>query len=277
MEKTISYVSGGKLGDFIQQMSIIYERYLLDNKKVILYISDRGDTFRHGIKKAYEDLYPIVSRQFYIEEFKIHCSEPYDLDLSSWRKHIWVNGNTDGNYIQWIKNEYNIDWGKHQWLYNIPTDHYWENKIVLNTTKYRFPDMANLLKLLYKYKHGQIIFVGFDFLEHEFYKEQTDHSIRFYSPSSLLDFSIIINSCQSFIGSLSAPLSLALALHVPCEIGFSTKIENNFDCYKSFHNINKNINISILKEEITNLNGTQKKDYTKKKMPIRLQKYLRKK
>lgn len=52
----VSYLSGGKTGDFIQQLSVVYEKYLETNEPAVVYISERGDTFRFGVKRAYQDL-----------------------------------------------------------------------------------------------------------------------------------------------------------------------------------------------------------------------------
>ena len=45
---SVIYISGGLLGDFFHQLSIINENYIKTNKKGILYIADIGDTFRSG-------------------------------------------------------------------------------------------------------------------------------------------------------------------------------------------------------------------------------------
>lgn len=231
---TTIYVSGGRLGDFIQQLSIVYERFLLDRKPAIIYISNRGDTFQKGLEKAYNDLMPILSKQPYIKEFKIHNEEPYDIDLSSWRKHLQTD-----HYLIWMKKEYHIDWGKHKWLFNIPTNPIWKKYIVINTTHRRFPDMINWTILIRRWRPENMVFIGFDqedylhFVKHVF-------KIRFHRLHSLLELCTILNSCKLFIGSLSSPLSFAMGMHVPTKIGFFGKKENHMD-YRVFHTIGNNI------------------------------------
>lgn len=286
---TVSYVSGGKLGDFIQQMSIIYEKFLMDGRPAILYISERGDSFRHGIQQAYLDLEPIVSAQDYIKEFKIHEGEPYDIDLSIWRKYI--SETPLETYVAWIKKEYSVDWGKHKWLYHIPTDPQWNDKIIINTTQYRFPDMKKWFDGLRSYSKEKLVFVGFNVADFHDFIQRTRFKICFHNCSSLWDLTIILNSCQLFKGSLSSPLSIALGLHIPCDIGFFGSENNHFD-YQVFYNIGKNIpgqikyhpyaslkipqspSIMVQKQQTTTVSN--KKNITNRTMPPRLQKYLKK-
>lgn len=223
-----TYLSGGKLGDFIQQLSVVYEKYLLDQKPVILYIGERGDTFRHGVLRAYQDLLPIVSQQPYIQEFKVYHDEPYEIDLTTWRNHIDNN-----NYVESMKKTYQIEWGRHPWLFNIPKDPKWKDMIVINTTHYRFPDEIDWLSAFQK---PNVIFAGFDANEHQYFVEHTKHNPVFYQVSSLWELCVILNSCGLFIGSLSAPLSVAFGLHTPLQIGLFGKKENHPD-YRAFYNI----------------------------------------
>ena len=56
MSTPIIYISGGLLGDFIHQLSVINEKYLETGRKGVLYISTSvGDGFRFGIGRAYSD------------------------------------------------------------------------------------------------------------------------------------------------------------------------------------------------------------------------------
>ena len=107
MSQPIKYLGGGMLGDFIQQLSIVYEKFLETNTPCILYIADHGDNFKFSVQTTFEDLLPIVSRQSYILEFKIHNDEPFDVDLSAWRESIY-----DKSYIDCMKHHYGIDWGR---------------------------------------------------------------------------------------------------------------------------------------------------------------------
>lgn len=234
-----TYLSGGKTGDFIQQLSVVYEKFLVDKEPAVLYIGERGDSFRYGVITAYHDLKPILSLQPYIKEFKIYQGEPYDMDLTQWRRRI-----DHESYISSMKQEYGIDWGKNKWLHNIPIDPRWSGYIVVNTTHYRFPDEINWQS----FSAPQVLFVGFEKNEHDHFIRATNFSVDFYRPSSLFEFCVVIASCRLFIGSLSAPLSLAFGLHAPLEIGFFGR-KNNHPDYRAFHNMKQYIDDTIKKNE----------------------------
>ena len=67
----ITYVSGGLLGDFINQLSIIQETYQKTGRKGFLFVSDRGDKFRFGLQKVYDDTKEFVKAQEYIYEYRL--------------------------------------------------------------------------------------------------------------------------------------------------------------------------------------------------------------
>ena len=89
--KPIVYISGGLLGDFVHQLSIINENFLRTGRKGILYIANIGDTFRFGVSRAYADTFPIVSKQIYIKTYAVHNNERYDVNLSNWRQSELLN------------------------------------------------------------------------------------------------------------------------------------------------------------------------------------------
>jgi hypothetical protein len=227
MSDTTAYLSGGRLGDFLQQLSVVYERFLVDQKPARVYICERGDTFQHGLQRAYEDLSPILSRQPYIQEFKVHEGEPYDVDLTSWRGYIGAH-----DFLTSMKNAYQVDWAKHPWLLHIPKDPQWQDRVVINTTHYRFPDEIPWKQVFQK--KNNVVFVGFDEKEHRHFIQRTHHQPPFHRPSSLWELCVILNSCRHMVGSLSAPLSMAIGLRTPLTIGFFGRKTNHLD-YILFH------------------------------------------
>lgn len=230
---SIVYISGGLLGDFFHQLSIINEIYIKTNKKGVLYISNIGDTFRGGLEKTYNDLYEIIILQDYIEDFKIYNNEKYDINLSIWRNHF---NSRDKNLYNIIKNVYNIDWGKHKWLYNIPKIKEWENKTIINTTQYRFPD-ESFFEPLKNLDLSNFVYVSIFKSEYEYFVNKTNMKINYYSPKSLMELCIILNSCEQVCGSLSAPLSIATSLHKQCVYGIDDSIHGIY----FFKNLNNNV------------------------------------
>lgn len=211
---SITYLSGGLLGDFIHQLSVINENYIKTNKKGILYISNVGDTFRNGIEKTYNDLYEIVTSQEYIESFTIYNNEKYDVNLTEWRNDVWTTDNLSSSF----KKNYNIEWGKHKWLNNIPKLNEWTDKIIINTVNYRFPP-EEFFEPLKQIDLTNYVFISIYKEEYEFFTQKTNLNVEYYCPNSLLELSIILNSCQKVIGSLSAVLSIASGLHINCVYG----------------------------------------------------------
>jgi len=85
--KPIRYISGGLLGDFIHQLSVVKEIYDKTGRKGILYISNTArpnEPFTFGLEKVYKDTYPFISVQFYIDSYHIHQNQEYDINLSSY-------------------------------------------------------------------------------------------------------------------------------------------------------------------------------------------------
>ena len=228
---SIIYISGGLLGDFFHQLSIINEIYIKTNKKGILYIANIGDTFTNGLEKTYSDLQEIIFLQEYIEDFKIYNNENYDINLSVWRN-MFANNTRICNVIKTI---YDVDWGIHKWINNIPISKEWENKIIINTTHYRFPDKS-LFEPLKNIDLTNYVYVSIFKKEYDNFINNTNIIINYYSPNSLMELCIILNSCKKFIGSLSAPLSIATSLHKNCVYGkypgldFFKDIDINIPC-----------------------------------------------
>ena len=77
----ISYLSGGLLGDFIFQLSVINENYIDSGKKGILYLSNKGEAFRNNIEDTFKDIYNIIKNQEYILDFKIFNNESTPTDV----------------------------------------------------------------------------------------------------------------------------------------------------------------------------------------------------
>jgi hypothetical protein len=65
------YIASGKLGDFILQLSIINEKYISSGRKGILYINDIMEPFQYSVDKTYKDIYSLIIKQNYIQQFKI--------------------------------------------------------------------------------------------------------------------------------------------------------------------------------------------------------------
>ena len=126
-EEYIIYISGGYLGDFFHQLSIINELWIKTGKKGILYISELHQNFRKSIEETFTETYDIVTIQNYIHEYKIYNGEYYDINLSQWRNNL----HTNTTLIDAFQINYNISFGKNKWLNHIYFDKIWQEKIVI--------------------------------------------------------------------------------------------------------------------------------------------------
>lgn len=218
MNNTISYVSSGQLGDFIHQLSVINEIYIKSGRKGILYISEQDSPFRFGIKKAYDDTYDIITSQDYIKEYKIYHGEHIDINLSYWRNFPNIHQNT--NWYEIFKQFYNVEWGTHPWL-KFTKNEKWKDKVLINTTITR--NIYNIdFKDIYE-KHGlSLLFITNNINDYFHFKKYYNIDIECEIINSLPETCIAIASCKMFIGSLSAYLTIAHAVHdVPHIIGLS--------------------------------------------------------
>jgi hypothetical protein len=240
---TIQYVNGGMFGDFIQSLSVINEKFYETGRKGVLYISEGfgGDKFRNGLENTYNDTYKIIKKQRYIKDYQIHNNQSFHINLNFWRFDHSLY------YYSWYhkyKICFNVEWGKHKWLNNIEIDEKWKNTIVINTVNYRFPPLLNFKKLeSEEFKNiSKIVFVSSNYSEYQFFLEKTGLKCEFYQFKNFDNLCEIINSCQLFIGSLSAPLTIAHALHKDRVCGL---MNNNGDVINKLNHIWSNIRYEI--------------------------------
>ena len=207
----ITYVSGGLLGDFINQLSVVKEIYEKTGRKGFLFVSDRGDKFRFGLEKVYNDTKAFVKAQDYIYEYKIHKGEVYDVDLSQWRNsHLLYRGSLAAIF----ENTYKVSWGKHKWLsWNI--DPFLSDKILVSYSTRRENRQINYPDFFKQFPAEKLLFITMDMSEYIFFCELSGTSLPVKVCETLESFLTAINSCELFIGNLSAPLHFAFACHKP--------------------------------------------------------------
>lgn len=221
--RPIRYVSCGMLGDFIHQLSIVNENYQNTGRKGIIYISEFAEHFRFGLEKAFRDLLPLLTSFDYVESFSIHRGEPVDIDISTWR------GSPQLYRTHWyniFKNEYNIDFGKHAWMTSKCQRPDFTGKTVISTSMNRwgtnnYKNLASFIDV------SNAIFVSFDNPSHIYFMDKTKINIPVYICSTLSEIVDIINSCDTFVGNLSAPLAIAFSLHKKSLIILSEGCDNN--------------------------------------------------
>jgi hypothetical protein len=224
----LTYLSGGKLGDFIQNLSVINENFYKTGKKGILYVGICGDYFQNGLENTYNEINDAISYQRYIKMFKIHENEYYQIDLNCWRKNPGVHHQ---NFYHTYAQSFNIEWGKHKWIHIPAIDYSLCDKILINTLPERFKDI-DYTKFITEYGNDKLIFVCVDTNQYLDFVNRTNIIIPCLHVTTFTNLCIAINSCKLFIGSPSMPLSVANALFKDSIIithSVDCKLHDDFD------------------------------------------------
>jgi hypothetical protein len=233
----ITYIVGGLLGDYIHSLSVVCENFYLTGRKGVLYLSNNvGDHFRSGIENTYKDTYNTIASQQYITEYKLHANEPYDCNLSEWRRHPNLYEQT----WQGVYSMYNISWGKHPWI-KVDKDNKWRNSVLVNTTNYRWPLLD--FNLLYAKYGKDLIYISFDIKQYVFFCEKTGLHIPCVHITDFGEMCSAIASCKLFVGALSAPLTIAHATNTPRIVGLYGGADDylNSRLNEIWDNVNYNI------------------------------------
>jgi hypothetical protein len=240
----LKYISGGLLGDFIHQLSIIKEKFLKKGRKGILYISNTvGDPFKKGLETAYTDTYQLVIEQEYIKDYKMFNNESYDIDLSHWRH---SNLLFNASWFTILNNVYNVNWGEHAWI-NVKKDSKWQNNVLVNVSQIRPSYNIDYNEFFNKYDKN-ILFVSFQLDDYNHFKKQynvvDDNNIHFYQLNSLYELCVAIYSCKFFIGNFSSPLAFAYAMHANSVVGIG---QVDFIFHKD---LDKHISNLLIEEDV---------------------------
>ena len=239
----ITYVAGGLLGDFIQSLSVVCEKYHDTGRKGIVCLSsEKGDPFRFGIENTYKDTYNVLSKQPYIRSYKIHADEPYDVDLSKWRETTDIF-NVPGNWYVVYKNVYQVEWGKHPWI-QVERDEKWRDRVLVNTTSYRWPSLD--FALLYQTYGDKLLFIASDIEQYNHFCTTTNLKIQYTPIANFDELCCAIASCKLFVGALSAPLSIAHAVNVQRIVGLNGGCDDQLNV--DFRTIWNNIEYSVVGE-----------------------------
>jgi hypothetical protein len=194
----IKYISAGRLGDFLNQLSVICEIFYETGHKGLLYIVDKDFTYK--IEHTYMDTYETIVNQKYIKGYQMYKGEKYDIDLSYWRR----NYNVSQTFKQIFDNNYKIDWAKHTWL-TAKFDDKWANKTIIYITPYRFLSKNALQKLKnVGINNEEFVFITTDVQHYEYFIQKTGFSIGCYVTNTFDELVTIINSCKfAYLGMTS--------------------------------------------------------------------------
>jgi hypothetical protein len=215
MSENLKYISGGLLGDFIYQLSVIKENYLLSGKKGELFLVDKiknSSCWKFGVEKAYNDLKDIVLNQDYISSFEIYNNiddiNDY-INLSSWYDSSLL---FKTNFYEIFKKEYDVEWGSHKWL-DLPKNEKYKDYVLISTSEKseRYNHFFDF-NILYAY-NKKIYYATTNIKEYEIFKIKSNCNFELLLFDNLIDFWIAINSCYLFVSMFSSFLCLSNALH----------------------------------------------------------------
>jgi len=206
----ISYNSGGLFGDFLNQLSVVAEKFYDTGRKGLLYISNEGEAFRNGLDVTYNDTYNIISKLFYIKEYNIFNNQNIDINLSKWRNYHCL----ENNLQQILHSNYKISWAKHQWLFS-NIDQTWTNKILINISPYRTFTYNSLYLFIKAVRPilSDCVFVSNEKEWYEDFVNKTGLNINYYQTTSFEETLTIVNSCKMGYFGYSSMAVIANALH----------------------------------------------------------------
>ena len=205
----ISYVAGGRTGDFILSLSVVNEMFLKTGRKGNVFLENRGDTFLFPLLEVYNDTYPVISQQVYINSYSIYSNNPYDIDLTLWRTSPFMY---KGTWSDVYSSTYGIEWGKHKWL-SVPEHPELNNYIFIHSSVRRINTSYNYKEEMMKNPEKSFAFISNDINEYAAFIHRTGLTdIPFLKADSFQLMCILIYNCSFFIGNLSMPSAIADAL-----------------------------------------------------------------
>lgn len=213
MIQTKKYLAQGQIGDFIHSICVCKHIYEVYGYKADLYIWDSPNPFYKGLAQTFRELEPVMSRQVWVNSFRIYNGENIDMDLSSFRasrklfQTNWLELMFD-LFLPAITppREYN-------WI-DMPKDSNFSDCLLINRST-KVPGMSQ--HVVEKYDH---IIQGF---ERRYFictdVEQYDaFPLKDKCPMLRVDdlytFFTLINSCKLYVGNQSGPSAWATSMNV---------------------------------------------------------------
>lgn len=209
MEKVLNFTSGGLMGDFINSLYAVKNICEREQARANIFLTDGGDPFKYGVKKAFEDLKEIVLEQSYVKSFTLQQVKAPFIDLNLWRNEVrrdYFNGGYRKSWSEVFSGYYKFNIpSEYQWLFTNKTDEKTKGKTLIHRSTKRHSktfDWENVL-------NEDVLFITTDINEYNdfFLKDKVD----LYLVNTISELAITINSCQKFVGNQSAPFAIASA------------------------------------------------------------------
>lgn len=212
MSTTISYLQGGKLGDFIHSLCVCKYNWELTGNKADLYISNVGDNFEKDLNFTYNDLKPILEKQEWLNSFNIYNNENIDIHLNSFRSSPMI---FTTNWIEiYFKTFLSIDNPpkEYGWI-ELEKDETYKDVVLVNRNMK--PMTKNITKYYSDllYQHDRCAFICFD--EKQYENFELKDKCPLLKVNNLYDYFVKINSCKLLLSNQSGPAAWATSMNVP--------------------------------------------------------------
>ena len=220
----MNFISGGMLGDFIHNLSVVKNICEREQSRANIYLTDKihmynGDVWKFGCKKAHQDLMEMVMLQPFINKFEVlpdDFSESF-VNLNSWRMELENDRIRKGFYYRsWseiLSSHYNYGICQtYKWINVDQVDDEMKGKIAIHRSLHRHNPSFNWNSILNM--NEEFVFITSSIEEWEKFQFKNDR-IKLKLVESISDMVLCINSCKYFIGNQSAPFAIASALDVP--------------------------------------------------------------
>ncbi len=206
----LRYVAGGRIGDLIHQLSVIFEMFLKTGRKGILYLGEQeigGDPFTAGLLTTLADIHPIVSALPYIQSLEAYGGHPFDINLSSWRH---VPDLYSKSWHEIFGEAYGIEWAKHAWLTSVIRPDLSDVTLVCSSptrwvASIGWPAFVKTLP-------GRVMYLRVSAGDYDHFRQRSGIELPCLDVNTFTELVIAIHSCRKFVGTLSMPLAVADAL-----------------------------------------------------------------
>jgi hypothetical protein len=178
---------------------------------------------------TYNDTYPVIIKEQYINSYKIYNGEDIEINLSKWRVSTLLYKTS---WRDIFKQQYDVDWGTHKWI-NVTKDYKWFNTVFFNVTANYIMDEE-----IFKKYGDKLCLLSPDptALEKFQHLNKKCETINFHCPKTFEDLCVAVNSCKLLLGGLSGVLTIGHATHKDREILLVPNVPDNahnmgFDAY----------------------------------------------
>ena len=244
-----NYFSGGRLGDFIHQLWVVRKFVERSGKPATIYITNdpRVESFSGNFERTVAELKELLEGQSYIRELRVASEEneseleqiPFMVHLSAWRNGFGIMGQRT-NWITFLSKTYELDnhlmtddgrmRGTSAWI-DWPVEEdlraRWKDTVFIHRSKMRHNPIFPWRKIIGELRGLglEVCFISSDPKEYDAF-EKKEHAglgcgVPFQHAPTLKEMARLLRACRLFIGNMSSPLALAVAIGAPVIVEYN--------------------------------------------------------